>query len=417
MCMKNKIMIINFWANRINYGADLTAYALQYLINNSGNYSCILIDNQFFNYKCEYEKFNFFKDFEKNIKQTKKCETYENFYDLNQNANTFITGSDQVFRFGSDSSRNYQYLLDFADINRKKIAFSASFGIDKELFLQETSPQIIEKMKRSLQSFDFISVREKSGVEICRDLFDVKAEWIIDPVFILDRAKWDELIENSTPHPSPLPQGARENSPQIVSYVLDTNKEYKKASKYLSKQHNAEVIELANSNESVENWLKAIRDCKFLITDSFHGMCFAIIFNKPFICLANKKRGATRFESILEMLSIDYQCINNINEIYEKDCIFKVDYEVVNKRISEERQRGLDFLKMALEAPVQVTPEKIEARMKFLENKVCELEQQATLKYQVKKELWNLWRIIFHKYLPEPVKNGIRILRKLVQRG
>ena len=146
-------------------------------------------------------------------------------------------------------------------------------------------------------------------------------------------------------------------------------------------------------------------------------MCFAIIFNKPFICLANKKRGATRFESILEMLNIDYQCIDNINEIYEKDCIFKVDYEVVNKRISEERQRGLDFLKIALEAPVQVTPEKIEARMKFLENKVCELEQQATLKYQVKKELWNLWRIIFHKYLPEPMKNGIRILRKLVKRG
>ena len=66
---------------------------------------------------------------------------------------------------------------------------------------------------------------------------------------------------------------------------------------------------------------------------------------------------------------------------------------------------------MALEAPVQVTPEKIDARMKFLENKVCELEQQATLKYQIKKELWNLWLIIFHKYLPEGVKNIIRFVR------
>ena len=114
------------------------------------------------------------------------------------------------------------------------------------------------------------------------------------------------------------------------------------------------------------------------------------------------------------MLSIDYQCINNINEIYERNCIFKVNYDVVNKRIVEERQRGLDFLNRALEAPVQVTPEKVEARMKYLEHKVCELEQQATLKYQIKNELWNLWLVIFHKYLPTPVKKVIRTLRKMV---
>ena len=66
---------------------------------------------------------------------------------------------------------------------------------------------------------------------------------------------------------------------------------------------------------------------------------------------------------------------------------------------------------MALEAPVQVTPEKVEARMKFLEHKVCELEQQATLKYQIKNYLWELWLIIFHKYLPEIIKNIIRTMR------
>ena len=413
--MQNNINIFNYWYTDGNYGAVLTAYALQCLVETFGRAS-LLVDN--FKKNPTHKTTSVTTTFTKNNLQiTEKILSVSALLALANNSSNFIVGSDQVFRPIYTNKMIEQFLLDFVIPQSKKIAFSASFGVDKDSFLEENAPEVIEHMKNSLRSFDFISVREKSGVEICRDLFDVKAEWIIDPVFILDRAKWDELIENSTPHPSPLPQGARENSPQIVSYVLDTNKEYKKASKYLSKQHNAEVIELANSNESVENWLKAIRDCKFLITDSFHGMCFAIIFNKPFICLANKKRGATRFESILEMLNIDYQCINNIKEIYERNCIFEVDYDVVNKRIEEERQRGLDFLKTALEAPVQVTPEKIEARMKFLENKVCELEQQATLKYQVKKELWNLWRIIFHKYLPEPVKNGIRILRKLVQRG
>lgn len=49
--------------------------------------------------------------------------------------------------------------------------------------------------------------------------------------------------------------------------------------------------------------------------------------------------------------------------------------------------------------------------MQFLENKICELEQQATLKYQIKKELWHLWLIIFHKYLPNSIKNIIRFMR------
>ena len=140
-------------------------------------------------------------------------------------------------------------------------------------------------------------------------------------------------------------------------------------------------------------------------------MCFAIIFNKPFICITNQKRGATRFESILEMLNIDYQCINNPLEIMEKDCISKIDYEKVNQKIEKERQKGLDFLEKALNTPVAKKEEKIEARMQFLENKVCELEKEATLKYQIKKELWYLWLIIFHKYLPKPIKIIIRFVR------
>ena len=399
--MKKFIYIMNMWYTKHNYGAKLTGYALHSLVND------IFEDNFLINLQ-EYLKFNKnfskykFDDFDKKyIKSVTNGFNYSNLYKYNNFAIAYIVGSDQIWRYG----KNNPFLLNFCPNSLKKIAFSASYGVNKEEFLQENSQNTIEQMKNSLKSFDFISVREKSGVEICRDLFDVKAEWIIDPVFILDKKNWDELINDAS--------GKILNQVQndvIVSYVLDTNKEYKKAYKYLSKQYNAEVVELANSNESVENWLKAIRDCKFLITDSFHGMCFAIIFNKPFICLANKKRGATRFESILEMLNIDYQCIDSVNEIYKKDCIFKVDYNIVNKRIEEERQKGLDFLKMALEAPVQVTQEKIVARMKFLENKVCELEQKYNFYCLFKDKVWQLWKIIFYS-LPIVLQEKIRKIR------
>ena len=407
---QNNIAILNYWW-AANYGANLTAYALQQLIYNS-----VLIDNSDWLQRLQESKFKFHIDFSKKfLLTTPVYRKVSDFLKINNLAKTFIVGSDQVFRILYIQKKRYEYFLDFADANSKKIAFSASFGVDKEKVLKEADDKTIRQMKASLQSFDFVSVREKSGVEICRDLFNVNAEWIIDPVFILEIDKYIDLIKNST----------IDYSGKIVSYIFEKNKKYPKAYKYIEKKYNTKVVETADSNISIENWLASIKNCKFLITDSFHGMCFAIIFNKPFICISNKQRCTARFESILEMLNIDYQCIDSIDEIYKKDCIFKIDYEKVNKRIKEERQRGLDFLKKALDAPAGKFKEKQEVRTMFLEEKICELELQGRLniifhKYLwnlwliiFHKYLWNLWLIIFHKYLPEFLKNIIRKLRDL----
>ena len=394
MNQENNIAILNFWW-AANYGANLTAYALQQLIENS-----ILVDNSDFQQYLGDSAQEFHHNFAKNFLQTSfVCRNTTALCNLNKNCNTLVVGSDQVFRHHLNKRIADTFLLDFAEINCKKIAFSASFGVDKNRFLQDNSKEKIEQMKIALKSFDFVSCREKSGVEICKDILEINAEWITDPVFILDKLKYEELIQNSS----------QDFSNKIVSCIFE--KKNNDLDKFLTKKYNKEVVELWHSNLSVEDWLNAIKNCEFLVTNSYHAMCFAIIFNKPFIALSKDMGASARFESLFEMLNIKDQSINNINEIYEKDCIFKVDYESVNKRIEEERQRGLEFLKKALEAPVKVTPEKVEARMKFLENKVCELEQQATLKYQIKKELWNLWLIIFHKYLPEEVKNIIRFVR------
>ena len=398
--MEHNIYITNFWFSRDNYGANLTAFALQCLLNNS-----YLIDNSLWKNDIAYRKWTFSFDFQKTyLKTTKRMD--KNCEQLNNTSNTFITGSDQVFRPIYTQDNPELYWLDFVKSTSKKIAFSASFGVNKDSFLEENAPEVIEHMKNSLHSFDFISVREKSGVEICRDVLGVEAEWIIDPVFVLDRSKYDELITNA--NGKILKQVQNDT---IVSYVLDTNKEYKKAYKYLSEKYGGEVVETANSNISVESWLKSIRDCKLFVTDSFHGMCFAIIFNKPFICISNKSRGAARFESIVEMLGIENQCINSIDETYTKDCIFKVDYEKINQRIEKKKKKGLAFLQKALESPIGKFEEKQAVRTQYLEETVCKLEQQANLKYQIKKELWNLWLIIFHKYLPKTMKNLIRRIR------
>ena len=261
---KNKIFIQNFWYVN-NYGACLTAYALYKILENL-NYEVKLINVSNLGQNLSYN----FNDFiNQNCHITKTIKTIDDIKNINKDNSIYITGSDQVFRPYLVKNNLSYFLFDYVISNSKKIAFSASYGVNKEKFITETHSSTLEKMKTSLKSFDYISVREKSGVEICKDLFDVESEWIIDPVFILDTSNYDELIKNSI----------KDFSNKIVSYVLNINKEYKKAYKYLSKKYNLEIIELSNSNESIENWLAAIKNCKFLITDSFHGMCFAIIFN------------------------------------------------------------------------------------------------------------------------------------------
>ncbi len=405
---KDKVYIFNFWES-YNYGAVLTAYALQQVIKSLG-YESVLINDILNPSRFTTKKDSFNKIFAQTylscVNVPPKTSAYINEL---KNGKIFITGSDQVFRTAliSNKGRIQEYLLDFIPIDAKKISFAASFGVNKEKFLNETSSKIVEYMKSPLKSFDYISVRENSGLEICKDVFNINAEWIIDPVFIINKSKHDDLIKNST----------EDYNNKIVSYVLDTNKDYDKAYKYFEKKYNTKVIKTVNSNISIENWLASIKNCKFLITDSFHGMCFAIIFNKPFICLANKNRGATRFESILNMLGIEYQCINDINEIYKKDCIFKLDYEKVNQRILEEAQKGLKFLKNALDAPVSKKDEKVEAKLQFLEDKIKELETKVSIKYQIKQGLWNLWLVIFHKYLPNQIKNTIRVIKNKLKKG
>ena len=386
----NKRYILNYW-QASNYGAVLTAYALNKIIQESclvDNFSETMLNRTLdFDFQTKFMSKNF-------MSIEKYNHIVSNELDCSEEK-IFFVGSDQVFRPKVAENILNSFLLGEINEKHKKIAFSASFGVDKKQFLKETPPTTIEKMKTAFDLFDYISVREKSGVDIFNSVFNKKAEWIIDPVFMLDKDIYVNLIKDE-----------KELLPNtIVSYLIhEKNRSYK----YYKTQ---KVVELARTNISIEQWLLSIKNCELLITDSFHGMCFAIIFNKPFIAISNGINSNTRFESLLEMLDIENKCINDIKEISKTDCIFNPNYEKVNKLIDIERKKGFVFLEKVLHSPHRISSQMISTRTKFLEMLIEELKQQANLKYQIKKELWNLWLIIFHKYLPEPVKNIIRKIR------
>lgn len=390
MDKKQNIYTLNFWYGS-NYGASLTAYALFVLLSKF-NDSVFLVDNMNYIESIIQNKMFSQKFLSKYCKITDNINKIQNLQKINGPNNIFFTGSDQVFRPKYLEEKMGQFLLDFADITSKRVAVSASFGGDKEQFLRENSNDIINRMKLSLQAFDFISTREKSGVEICKDVFNVDAEWIIDPVFQIDRSYYDKIADSCK----------KDYSNKIACYIFDETKEHRKAYKYLEQRYNAKIEKLCYRNISIEHWLSAIKNSKLVITNSFHGMCFSIIFNKPFICLSKETGASSRFESLWELLRITNQSIL-LEDIYKKDCLFDIDYTSVNKQILKERERGINFIQKVLQNDNQEKQEKIETQKKYMEAQALTLKNDNTFK----SLLWKKWLKIYYCYLPVFIKKII----------
>lgn len=321
--------IVNFYHTQ-NYGACLTAYALQECLKNLG-YNCAFV-NEFTNKKKHLNSFGrIFVN-----KYLKQMPRFNNTKKAGNLADIYITGSDQVLRpsyLKKKKARNF-YLLDFVNKNAKKIAFSASFGIGEEEF-NNSKKSIIKRIKQSLSSFDYISNREFSGIEICKNSLELYSEQILDPVFLLDKKKFEDLASNS----------GKDFKNKIVTYILDKNNSYEGFYKKINDKYGLEICNLAKSGCSVEDWLKAFVEAEYIITDSFHGACFAIIFNKPFIAVINKKRGATRFETLSKLFDIKNSFIENL----DVDSDFEnLDFGKINKQILEKRECDIQVLKREL---------------------------------------------------------------------
>lgn len=245
-----------------------------------------------------------------------------------------VVGSDQIWR---PEVRNviWKYFCGFAeDSGIHRISYAASFAVDRWLF----NNQQTEEIRRLIGKFNAISVREKSGVELCKNHLNVQATWVLDPTLLLEKTNYDLLIQQIPPH----------NKKFIFAYILDNNKDKKNAIKQLSSKMGLEVLYMNdranNRNASIENWLSSFRDARFVITDSFHGSVFSIIFKKEFACFTNEHRGNDRMDSLKEITGLYSRFINPGDVISEE----AIDYVSVDKRLSDARKDSFVFLKRNL---------------------------------------------------------------------
>lgn len=262
--------------------------------------------------------------------------------------NVFLVGSDQVWRKSySDIKRNLFNFLH--DDSKKRIAYSASFGLD---YLAGYSKSLIKKSAQLAKKFDAISVREDSGVDLCKKYWGVDAVQLIDPTMLLEKNDYVDLIRKS--------KNLKPSQGDIFVYVLDRNDWKKEIIKKISNNLKLKTFEImppeCNTAKDlnkdpekymlppVEQWLKSFDDAKFVITDSFHGCVFSIIFNKPFFVIANKGRGVARFTSILKLFKIQNRLVYSLDDLANINIYETINWNEVNSIIKKEQSRSKKFL-------------------------------------------------------------------------
>lgn len=283
---------------------------------------------------------------DKFISKYLKRKVYGNFSDIKEtDYDAIIVGSDQIFRAAFLHKDIVHSYLDFAvGWNIKRIAYAASFGTKE---WEYSKKQTIECGKL-IKLFNAVSVREASGIILCSKYFGIKAEHVLDPTLLLDRVDYVELFKATN---TPRSQG------NLLCYILDKTIEKNCIINEIAKGLNLIPFNVKSESDLVsdplvkriqppiEQWLRGFYDAEYVVTDSFHACVFSILFKKPFIVIANERRGLARIMSLLTVFGLEDRLVlqgkHGVN-------LSGIDYDKVYQKLQVLREESRCFLKVNL---------------------------------------------------------------------
>ena len=287
--------------------------------------------------------------------------SYEDLNKLNNYCDCFCAGSDQIWNYKLSFYENMY--LPFVNDNKKIISFATSFGHKNDL----TPDEAKSRVRKYFSRFNAISVREKFDVDILKENYGINGTLVFEPVFCIDKKYYLELAENSDLDVS---------QPYILTYILDPTPEKRNAALFYAKKSGLKLINILDGDNSrserikkilnlpnsftgidVGSFIKAFMNASFVITDSFHGSAFSIIFNKPFISIGNPWRGLDRFNDLLTRLNLKERLVTDQNNIpLDEKYLSEIDYSKTNEIIESEKQRTVEWLRNVIETPKDKLP-------------------------------------------------------------
>ena len=307
-----------------------------------------------------------------------------------------VLGSDQVFNPPYFDAFENDFSLGFAPQSCIKIAYAASFGGESFKGARD-----LELHKANLAKFKAISVRERNATALCESVFGISgAAFVLDPTLLAGREVFEKFIspavngvkagtaelaqrsgtgraeadgvqiaicaasqetkaakigaaaQNLNGVAADIAdtafsaQDAGENAAQkgqIFAYILDQNEHKSEILKSVSEREGLGVREVNDkaNRVSIEEWLSLIAGAQLVITDSFHGCAFSILFNKPFFAFINENRGSSRFYSLFESFELQDRVVKSASDVSLNK---QVDWARVNEILSRRREASREFL-------------------------------------------------------------------------
>lgn len=249
----------------------------------------------------------------------------------------FVAGSDQVwnpsYNYGSSS-----YFLTFTE-KHKRITYAPSFGVS------EIKPEFIERYREWISDIDRISVREDVGAKIIKDLTGKEVPVLVDPTLLLSREKWLTIAKEASNKPK---------EKYLLTYFLGgLPAQYKEQLKNIAKENKLEVINMGDIKEKdtyrtgPREFIDYINSCSLMCTDSYHGLVFSILFEKPFIVFerANSMNMYSRINTLLDKFDFNSRKVENV---LSEENVFTIDFKYVAPILEAERKKSIDYLKEAL---------------------------------------------------------------------
>lgn len=259
----------------------------------------------------------------------------------------YIVGSDQVWRSCYSPCITDFFLKSVPDeSNARRIAYAASFGTDQwEMTSFET-----EECAHLAKMFDAISVREESGVSLCKQHLGVDAVHLLDPTLLLDVEDYIKLFNES---------GVPKSSGNLFCYVLDKNPVVDNIINILEEDGFTPLYANLDTTPTtgnprpvqltIEEWLRGFYDADFVVTDSFHACVFSILFRKPFVVYGNIDRGLSRINSLLKIFTMEGRLVSSTDEFIDKKehLLSLIDEAILNIALDSRRRKSKKFISRA----------------------------------------------------------------------
>ena len=254
-------------------------------------------------------------------------------------ADVYCTGSDQIWGKNVNGKLDKAYFLDFVPEGSKCISYAASIGLDK------VSSEFEKNIGKLLSKYQEITVREESAVDILKRN-GIESKLVLDPTLLLEKEEWAKIIDKK-----------KTKKKYILIYQLHSNKKFEEYARAFSKKVGLPLIRVTPSINQItrcgkfvylptpSKFLYYFKNASYVITDSFHGTVFSIIFNRNFIDISPGDT-ATRIKNILKMVNLDERLLKDYNDFSLIDK--EIEWDNVNEILKQEKDRSIKIFKQAI---------------------------------------------------------------------